>query len=127
MPKDDRDVLEILKFELQFLEKGGYGRSPRQPWKPQFVFEDSPTCMNYDQKDHPGPCEECLLMQFVPPEARHNKVPCRYIPLTGDGETVASLDQYGTQQEMEEALGKWLRATIRQIEDERAKAAAPKP
>lgn len=66
-------------------------------------------------------------MQFVPPEARRNQVPCRHIPLTREGETVASLYQYGTQQELEEALGNWLRATIRQIEDERAKAAAPKP
>lgn len=29
MAKDDRDILNALKFELQFLEKGGYGRSPR--------------------------------------------------------------------------------------------------
>lgn len=122
MAKDDRDILDVLRFELQFLEKGGYGRSPRQPWKPQFIFEDSPTCMNYDQKEHPGPCDECILMQFVPPEARATKIPCRHIPLTPEGQTVASLYQYGTQQEMEEALGNWLRATIRQIEEERAKS-----
>ncbi len=34
MPKDDRDVLEVLKFELDFIEKGGYGRSVRTPWLP---------------------------------------------------------------------------------------------
>ena len=28
MANDDRDILDVLKFELQFLEKGGYGRSP---------------------------------------------------------------------------------------------------
>ena len=53
MPQDDRDVLEALKFELQFLEKGGYGRSPRDPWRAQLIFEDSPTCMNYDSKAGP--------------------------------------------------------------------------
>ena len=26
MRKDDRDLLEVLKFELLFLQKGGYGR-----------------------------------------------------------------------------------------------------
>jgi hypothetical protein len=27
MAKDERDILEILKGELNFIEKGGYGRS----------------------------------------------------------------------------------------------------
>ena len=31
MQKDERDLLEVLKFELEFLEQGGYGRSPRTP------------------------------------------------------------------------------------------------
>ena len=55
MPQDDRDVLEVLKSELNFVQKGGYGRSPREPFRAQLVFEDSPTCMNYDTKDHPEP------------------------------------------------------------------------
>jgi hypothetical protein len=37
MQKDERDLLEVLKFELQFLEDGGYGRSPRTPAKPSKV------------------------------------------------------------------------------------------
>jgi len=41
MQKDERDLLEVLKFELTFLEQGGYGRSPRTPWRPQYIFEDS--------------------------------------------------------------------------------------
>ena len=31
MAKDDRDILEVLKEELDFIEKGGYGRSVRTP------------------------------------------------------------------------------------------------
>ena len=31
MAKDDRDMLELLKSELGFIEKGGYGRSVRTP------------------------------------------------------------------------------------------------
>ena len=34
MSSDKRDILEVLKFELNFLEQGGYGRSVRTPWKP---------------------------------------------------------------------------------------------
>ena len=73
MHRDERDLLEVLKFELNFFEKGGYGRSPREPWRPLLIFEDSPTCMNYDAKDNPEPCEACVLMRssrqsFAPPK-----------------------------------------------------------
>ena len=68
MQKDERDLLDVLKFELNFVEKGGYGRSSREPWRPVLIFEDSPTCMNYDCKNDPAPCSDCVLMQLVPPE-----------------------------------------------------------
>ena len=47
MAKDDRDILELLKDELDFIEKGGYGRSVRTPSKPKSAFQDSLTCINY--------------------------------------------------------------------------------
>src|SRR5712692_3065304 len=119
MPKDDRDLLEVLKFELEFLAKGGYGRSPRTPWRPQFIFEDSPTCMNYDCKENPSPCSNCVLMQLVPPERRSEKIPCRHIPFGASGETLDSLYRYGDQHEIEETAGTWLRETIKRLEDER--------
>ena len=30
MPKDQLDILEILKSELEFIEKGGYGAPDKQ-------------------------------------------------------------------------------------------------
>jgi len=122
MDKDERDLLEVLKFELNFLEKGGYGRSPRAPWRPQYIFEDSPTCMNYDSKEHPGPCEECVLMHLVPPERRSEAIPCRHIPMGPADETLDSLYRYGEQHEIEETVGKWLRETIERLEAERRNA-----
>src|SRR5215469_18781300 len=119
MHKDERDLLEVLKSELTFLEKGGYGRSPREPWRPQFIFEDSPTCMNYDSKNHPDPCNSCVLIQLVPPEFRDAKVPCRHIPFSSDGETLDSLYRYADQFEIEQIFGKWLRTTIAKLEKER--------
>ena len=116
MPKDDRDPLQVLKFELEFLEKGGYGKSPRAPWRPQFFFEDSPTCMNYDLKDHPRPCGECLLLDHVPCQSRGEKFPCRHIPLDENGETLDRLYRYSTQEEAEEVLKIWLRAEIQKLE-----------
>ena len=119
MHKDERDLLQVLRFELEFLEKGGYGRSPRQPWRPQFIFEDSPTCMNYDSKETPGPCSDCVLTQLVPPEMLSERIPCRHIPLNASGETLDSLYRYGDQHEVEETVGSWLRATIQRLEEER--------
>ena len=124
MQKDERDLLDVLKFELEFLEKGGYGRSPREPWRPQFIFEDSPTCMNYDCKDDPAPCNDCVLMQLVPPELRAGKTPCRHIQLNASGETLDSLYRYGDDHEIEETLKNWLRTSIAQLEVQRD---APQP
>jgi hypothetical protein len=66
--QDDRDILELLKAELSFLEQGGYRKGPRYPWRPTFMFEDSPTCINFQGEEHPRPCGECALIQFVPQE-----------------------------------------------------------
>jgi hypothetical protein len=115
MKTDSRNLLDVLKFELEFLEQGGYGRLPRESWRARLVFEDSPTCMNFNSKDR-EPCSECLLMQFVPENERTEQTPCIHIPLSPSGETVESLYRTGTQQEIEEALGTWLRATIQGLE-----------
>lgn len=120
MPKDDRDVLEVLKAELDFIEKGGYGRSVRTPWLPTSVFEDSLSCLNFGDPTHSRPCEECLLMQFVPEERRKEKVPCHHIPLSDKGETVDVLEHWENQAEMEDSVKKWLRTTITRLKAERA-------
>lgn len=119
MQRDERDLLEVLKFELQFLEDGGYGRSPKTPWRPLYVFEDSPTCLNYDTRDNRGPCSDCVLMHLVTLDRRSEKIPCRHIPLNAAGETLDSLYRCSEQCEIEEKVGEWLRAAIRQLEQER--------
>jgi hypothetical protein len=122
MQRDERDLLEVLKFELQFLEDGGYGRSPRTPWRPQHIFEDSPTCMNFDSKENPRACSDCVLMHLVPAERRSEKNPCRHIPFDGSGETLDSLYRDSDQNEIKETVGNWLRAAIQRLEEERMAA-----
>ena len=122
MQKDERDLLEVLKFELEFLKAGGYGRSPRTPWRPQYIFEDSLTCMNYDSKENRAPCRDCVLMHLVPPERRSEKTPCRHIQFNGSGETLDSLYRCSDQNEIEETVGGWLRATIQRLEADRMAA-----
>jgi len=120
MAEDKRDLLETLKFELKFLEDGGYGRSPRTPWRASNAFQDSPTCLNFNDPTRPHPCSECLLLKFVPEERKAENLPCWFIPLTAIGETMNYYANCGTQLELEEALAAWLRKTIRSIELERA-------
>jgi hypothetical protein len=59
------------------------------------------------------------LIQLVPPERRSEKFPCQHIPLNALGETLDSLYRYCDQQEVEETVRSWLRATIGQLEEER--------
>jgi hypothetical protein len=120
MAKDDRDILEVLKFELEFLEQGGYGRSVRTPWKPTSIFQDSISCLNFGEKERVHPCAECLLINFVPERERDAEVPCHHIPLNTKGETVDTVNRYDHQQELEEKVKQWLRATIKKIEEQRA-------
>ena len=118
MSQDCRDTLEVLRAELNFVSKGGYGRSPREPWRAVLALEDSPTCMNYDCKENPAPCTGCLLMRFVPAEKIGEKVPCRHIPITPAGETLFQLYRGATEQEIEEALTAWLKREIGMLENQ---------
>lgn len=118
MLQDERNTLEVLKAELNFVKKGGYGRSPRDPRREQLAFEDSPTCLNYDSKPNPAPCADCVLMQFVPAGKLREKVPCRHIPLNDQGETLLSLYRGATQQEIGETLTEWLERKIAKLESQ---------
>lgn len=120
MSSDTRDILEVLKFELAFLEQGGYGRSVRTPWKPTSIFQDSLSCINFNDPSRPHACTECMLTDLVPLRAQGEEVPCHHIPLNQAGETVDTMERQCNQVELEEAVKSWLRATIRRIELERA-------
>lgn len=120
MVNDDRDILELLKEELDFIDKGGYGRSVRTPWKAKSSFQDSLTCINYGYPQRVHPCSECHLLDFVGPEHRAADVPCHHIPLNAAGETIEDLEAKDNEAKLEHNLGDWLRARIKEIEKERA-------
>ena len=119
MAKDERDVLELLKSELDFIEKGGYGRSVRTPWKATSPFRDSLTCVNYALPEKAHPCAECHLIDFVPADRQNDELPCHAIPLNAAGETVRSLEVENNQGRLEEALKEWMRARITELETAR--------
>jgi hypothetical protein len=121
MTVDKRDLLAVLRDELEFLEKGGYRHTERAPWRPHFAFQDSSTCLNFDPTSQPRPCSECILTQIVPEDMQRKKFPCRYIALNERGETIDSFYRSGTQEELELELRQWLEATIGRLEKQKAK------
>jgi hypothetical protein len=127
MASDDRDLLTVLQAELEFLEEGGYRNSPDAPWGPQFIFEDSPSCMNHGRRENPLPCRECILMSLVPADCRKEKIPCRHIPLDSEGFTIDTYYRLGTHEEVEAAVAAWLRKTIKQLEQERGQRSPVTP
>ena len=119
MTKDDRNTLEVLHAELDFIEKGGYGRSVKTPRQPTSVFQDSPSCLNFADPERTHPCNECLLLDFVPADDRTQDVPCHFIPLDNSGLTIDELEWKEDQSVTEELVKDWLRTSIERLEAER--------
>lgn len=108
-----RHLLTVLKGELAFLENGGY--QTERP-RPPFIFQDSPSCLNFEFWKKPRPCSECTLTQLAPESAQAKKVPCRHIPLNDLEHTIDWFYRYGTQEELETAMRQWLETTIARLE-----------
>ena len=118
--KDDRDILELLKEELAFIEQGGYGRSVRTPWLPKSAFQDSLTCINYGYPYRAHPCSECHLLEFVHHEHETEAIPCHFIALNEAGETIEDLEAQDNQPKLERTLKEWMRTKIKEIEEARS-------
>ena len=56
MHDENRELMQLLKFELKLLEDGGYGRSAHAPRCEPKMLEDSTACLNFNDKDKPHPC-----------------------------------------------------------------------
>ena len=116
MENDERELLAVLKAELAFLEQGGYRNAPTAQFRPQFVFEDSPTCLNFGRTKDPRPCHECVMTSLVPADCLGEKFPCRHIPLNTAGFTIDTYYRLGTFEEAEAATRTWLRKIIASLE-----------
>src|SRR5262249_53315771 len=102
--KDDRDILELLKEELSFVEQGGYGRSVRMPWLQKSVFQDSLSCLNFGYPYRAHSCAECQLLDFVPKKDRAQPVPYHFIPLNDARKTIESFELEGNEVKLENAV-----------------------
>jgi hypothetical protein len=123
--KPNPDALMVLKGKLDFVNRGGYrslvGR--RQPlfcmetgaaWKRPAFFGGYPSC----PKEHYCPLRyrgrfACFWTRF---RRANEAAPCHPIPLNGEGETIARLEQSGDRTKVEAALKTWLEKNIAQFE-----------
>jgi len=115
--KPKLDMLDFLRQELAFLERGGYGGA--LPWRPVSIFLDSPSCPNRLDPERSTPCPECWLYAFVPEEFHQELKPCHFIALNRDGESVDSMSRQYTPGEVETAVQNWLKAEIQRLEQNR--------
>lgn len=120
--KSRKEIISLLKNELAFLNRGGYGGA--LPWRPVRMFLDSPSCPDRLDVDRSTPCSQCWLFQFVPERYRPEMEACHFIPLNADGETVHSMSRQYTPAEVEAALKKWLENEIRHLEEMEKKQTA---
>jgi hypothetical protein len=110
----NRETLNLLKQELAFLERGGYGGTV--PWRPVSIFLDSPSCPNRLDADRATPCPQCWLYKFVPEKFQQELDPCHHIALNQDGESIHSMTRQCSPTEVEEAVRKWLQVEIQRLE-----------
>ncbi len=123
MSEDRRDVLQVLRYELNFLEQGGYSRNVRQG-RGISPFQETLSCLNFGEPTRPHTCRECLLFDFVPAKFRTEDVPCHFIPLNESGVTISELLRRGATKELEVALEHWLRNSIKALESSAQRAPA---
>jgi hypothetical protein len=124
MPSDHRDVLEILRYELNFLEQGGYGQAKREGRLPS-PFRDTQICLNFGDPVRPHACHQCFLYDLVPEDSRTENVPCHYIPLDPVGHRMIDFLRAGDREGLERALRIWLRRTIEELALTQLRPAAP--
>lgn len=112
---DVREVLQLLRFELNYLEQGGFERD-KALLGTNSPFLGTFACINYGDPLRRHACRECGLMQFVPEDKLNEEFPCHFIPLNASGETIASLIQKNDQRRLVITLQHWLRSTIARLE-----------
>jgi hypothetical protein len=88
----------------------------RTPRKANTLFRDSITCPNYGETEKVHPCSECFLNQYVHPSYRDVELPCHFIPLNAEGDTIDSLAKSGDIDKLEACLLSWLELTIKNLE-----------
>jgi hypothetical protein len=128
MSADSIELLRLLRYELNWLQQGGYPpkveTSPGGILTAESPFLGNYSCINFRDPVRSHACRECLLWMFVPPEYQTEDIPCHYITI--NGETVVSLMESGDRARLVAGLEQWLKARIAELEKEQ-EAGADEP
>jgi hypothetical protein len=108
------ETLAALKSRLNSLNRNGSNRSA------PLYFEDSEICRS--SPFFSCRSSRCVLMDFVPEKHRSEPVPCRFIPLNHDGQTLHHLYRTGTAEETQANVRGWLLSVIVELESAASKA-----
>jgi len=114
-PNEIREIISQLKLERDIL-KDAQGRPRSAPSKDDRLFRDSILCLNFNVDFERHPCNQCLLWDWVPDKHRYEAIPCHFIPLNQQGQSIADLEAAGKREEAEQALLAWLQASIQKLE-----------
>ncbi len=107
MPWDKREVIGLLRLEIENIRKRGFGS-----------FRDTVLCINAGKSEPSDSCSGCLLLDFVPAEGHQELVPCNHIPLDSSRHTVDTLSRQATREEYEKAVLSWMEQTLAFLEEE---------
>ena len=116
MVVDKHEIIETLRYELNFLEQGGYDHNVTGDGLPS-PFRTGFSCLNYGDPLRRHACHECTLYGFVPEKARTDDVPCHGIELE-PGVSIGQLLRAGDRERLVTLLERWLRDMISRLEKE---------
>jgi hypothetical protein len=122
MAGNKEELIKLLEAELDVIEGGGYGSPSGQPGEEKPMFYHSLACINHWLvPGHESEChDDCVLLPWVPAEHKTNAMPCHFIPLNAAGDTVKTLEQKVSREQLEEQVKHWLRATVKRLKEEDA-------
>jgi hypothetical protein len=112
---ENQRLLQILRNEVAFFDAGGYGRPFRSNWRPTLLLRDSPACINYRDSGRQNSCHECPLFSLVAAGQQDRLIPCHYIPLNSQGETITALYARGPQELLDQLYRNWLQEKIQDL------------
>lgn len=112
---ENRLLFRVLRNEAAFFNAGGYGKPFRSQWRPTLLLRDSPACINFRDQGRKHSCSECPLFSLVPAEQRQRLIPCHYIQLNLQGETIAGLYARGSQEQLDRNYRNWLKEKIKDL------------
>jgi hypothetical protein len=115
MAANYHEIIETLRYELNFLEQGGYDHKVSGEGLPS-PFRTGFSCLNFGDPLRRHACHECSLYQFVPEKSRTDDVPCHGIELE-PGISIGRLLAEGDRRRLVELLETWLREMISRLEE----------